>query len=118
MDYRFIEKDPIIDVVRTAYAKAGSPPLARLERESGVCAGTIANWLYGETRKPQNWSVGAVLAALGVDTTARWEDTQRPVYINQTAIKTLVQEHLRKALARKAQAAGDKVVVLHDRRAS
>ena len=62
--YSFIEKDPVIDTLRT--------PLTRkhittkdLAAPSGVSQGTIRNWFYGETRRPSHATVKAVAIALG-----------------------------------------------------
>lgn len=68
-DYRFIDKDPVIDVIRTEaqrYGNLGHEQLAKLSLESGVSVSTIHNWFFGETRRPQSLSTRFVLEALGV----------------------------------------------------
>jgi hypothetical protein len=62
--YRFLDKDPIIDAIRTCvqdekltYHKVG--------QISGVADATLSNWFDGETRKPNNCTVTAVSSALG-----------------------------------------------------
>lgn len=68
-DYRFIDKDPVIDVIRTAMQRGGNLGAGHIDRiayESGVSAGTIYNWLHGDTRRPQSLSTRFVLEACGV----------------------------------------------------
>lgn len=65
-DYRFIDKDPAIDVVRTAYYDAGVS-IDSVAAEARVSRTTIYNWLYGRVRRPQRWTVERVLGALGVE---------------------------------------------------
>lgn len=62
--YSFIDKDPVIDVVRTVIQDSGKT-LKWISDESGVSTNTIAHWLYGETRQPKHASINAVLMALG-----------------------------------------------------
>lgn len=68
-DYRFIDKDPIIDMIRTEAQRHGplkGGQIERLAEESGVSSGTIRNWFFGETKRPQSLSTRFVLEALGV----------------------------------------------------
>ena len=62
--YNFIDKDPVIDLMRTVSEKQeiGIP---RIAAQSGVSEGTIRNWFYGKTKKPQFATVAAVMAAMG-----------------------------------------------------
>ena len=62
--YSFVDKDPIIDEVRTVFQDAG---VTRqwIENESGVTANTLHAWFEGKTRRPQAASINAVLRALG-----------------------------------------------------
>lgn len=62
--YRFIDKDPIIDAVRTV-CEDEHLNNNRVHEISGVASGTLNNWFGGVTRKPQNSTVTAVTAALG-----------------------------------------------------
>ena len=69
-DYRHIDKDPIIDLIRTEFQNlnGGKIPAEFIERvavESGVSVGTIRNWLFGDTRRPQHLTVRFVLDAIG-----------------------------------------------------
>ena len=63
--YRWIDKDPIIDAVRTV-VKAGEKLKNNMVHDiSGVSATTLDNWFEGATRRPQNSTVTAVTSALG-----------------------------------------------------
>jgi transcriptional regulator with XRE-family HTH domain len=62
--YRFTNKDPIIDRLRTIIADQGAT-LNYIERKSGVCANTLRNWFHGKTKRPQHATVAAVAAVLG-----------------------------------------------------
>lgn len=73
-DYRFIDKDPIIDVIRTAIQATGAK-IRQLSNNSGVAEITIRNWLEGDTRRPQRLTSEFVLRALGVETTYVWQDS-------------------------------------------
>lgn len=69
VDYRFIDKDPIIDVIRTAMQRRGniSPEqINRIAYDAGIHPGTLNNWLNGETRRPLSITTRFVLEALGV----------------------------------------------------
>ena len=74
-DYRHIEKDPIIDLIRTVIQmRCGGHDIPygfinRLSVRSGVSTGAIHNWLFGETKRPQQLSTKFVLSALDVETT-------------------------------------------------
>jgi hypothetical protein len=68
-DYRFIDKDPVIDVIRTAFQKKGNlshEQILRVSYDSGVSASAIEAWLFGDTRRPQSLSTRFVLETLGV----------------------------------------------------
>jgi hypothetical protein len=62
--YSFIDKDPIIDEVRTMVNDSGVN-YAWIEEHSGVTAATLRNWFGGPTRKPQAATLNAVARALG-----------------------------------------------------
>lgn len=71
MEYRWIEKDPCIDIVRQAL-ELSTLDIYRVSEETykhgrGVAVSTIQNWLYGKTCRPQRYSLEAVLNALGAD---------------------------------------------------
>src|SRR5215472_5903023 len=68
-DYRFIDKDPVIDVIRTEMQRFGTlnhNQIARIAYGSGVSPSTIHNWLFGDVRRPQSLSTRFVLQELGV----------------------------------------------------
>jgi DNA transposition AAA+ family ATPase len=62
--YNFIDKDPMIDEIRTIVEKSGAS-YKWVNQESGVSTGTIAKWFDGETRRPQAATMNAVLRSLG-----------------------------------------------------
>src|SRR3974390_814393 len=62
--YNFVDKDPIIDFIRTVVQNSGLS-YAELEIRSGVHKQTISNWLFGSTKRPQAASLNAVLRACG-----------------------------------------------------
>lgn len=64
--YMFRNKDPIIDKLRTI-VKDSMISYVELSANSGVSTGTLHNWFYGETRRPQFASTMAVARALGYD---------------------------------------------------
>ena len=66
--YSFVDKDPVIDSLRTlvqreGFAKKGG--LRRLSLLSDVSETAMANWFSGPTRRPQNASIEAVARAMG-----------------------------------------------------
>ena len=62
--YRFIDKDPVIDAVKTV-VQAEHLKNSAVHAISGVATATLDNWFDGPTRQPQNSTVTAVTAALG-----------------------------------------------------
>jgi DNA-binding phage protein len=64
--YSFVEKDPIIDKVRTIVARTKTS-YATIESESGVTRSTVHAWFHGKTMRPQFATVAAVISALGYD---------------------------------------------------
>jgi hypothetical protein len=68
-DYRFIDKDPVIDVIRTEaqrYGNLSHRQLSQIAMDSGVSVSTLQNWFNGDTRRPQSLSTRFVLQALNV----------------------------------------------------
>lgn len=61
--YSFVDKDPIIDLVRTLIQHQHHS-IKKISEDSGVNQGTIMNWIYGTTKRPQAASLNAVLRAL------------------------------------------------------
>lgn len=62
--YSFVDKDPIIDEIRTIVGASGAS-YKWIEDESGVTATTLYAWFLGKTKKPQAATINAVLRALG-----------------------------------------------------
>jgi lambda repressor-like predicted transcriptional regulator len=62
--YNFIDKDPVIDQLRTAIQDSGMS-WSEISHNSGVSVSCLRNWFHGETRKPQNATIEAVLRAIG-----------------------------------------------------
>jgi len=62
--YLFRDKDPIIDLVRTAVQDSGLN-YTQLEWKSGVHKRTIYAWFHGETKRPQAATINAVLRGIG-----------------------------------------------------
>lgn len=62
--YNFVDKDPIIDRLRTIIQREGMSYPEIAER-SGVTVQTMYNWFSGPTRRPQYATVIAVAHALG-----------------------------------------------------
>ena len=60
--YAFIDKDPVIDQVRTVVQGFGETH-AQISRASGVSSGTLHNWFAGPTKRPQFATINAVLRA-------------------------------------------------------
>jgi hypothetical protein len=62
--YRFIDKDPIIDAMRTV-VQGEHLKNSAVHSISGVATATLDNWFNGATRRPQNSTVMAAMTALG-----------------------------------------------------
>jgi DNA-binding phage protein len=62
--YNFVDKDPIIDKVRTLITQL-NVTLAYVGNKSGVTTQTMRNWFDGQTCRPQFATVNAVARALG-----------------------------------------------------
>lgn len=64
-NYRFLDKNPIIDAVRTVVKSEEHLKNNHVHQISGVATATLDNWFEGTTRKPQNATVCQVTASLG-----------------------------------------------------
>lgn len=62
--YNFVDKDPVIDKMRTMVKREGLR-YGEISALSGVSASTMTNWFDGKTRRPQYATVMAVIRALG-----------------------------------------------------
>lgn len=69
--YRFIDKDPDMDMVIAAIGNSGlsSEKIEELTVQIGrkVSASTIIGWTYGKTKRPQNFTLNSVMIALGYE---------------------------------------------------
>lgn len=69
--YRFIDKDPDMDMVVAAIGNSGlsSEKIEALTISIGrkVSASTIIGWTYGKTKRPQNYTLNSVMIALGYE---------------------------------------------------
>lgn len=64
--YRFIEKDPIIDRMRTIVQDEGLyKNLQAVHEISGISATTLHAWFHGDTRRPQHSTIAALVTSLG-----------------------------------------------------
>lgn len=73
--YVFRDKDPAIDALRTLVqdangGKLNGVGLTAIETGGGPKAGTMRNWFFGKTRRPQNATLEAAGRALGFQ--RRW----------------------------------------------
>jgi transcriptional regulator with XRE-family HTH domain len=76
-DYRFVDKDPVVDVVRAAFARKGNLSHTQIQKvayDSGVSASAINGWLFGDVRRPWSLSTRFVLEALGVEIGYTFDD--------------------------------------------
>jgi len=63
--YNFVDKDPMIDALRTVVKAENHLTDGRASAISGVSTTTFHNWFEGTTRRPQNATATQVAAALG-----------------------------------------------------
>jgi hypothetical protein len=64
-NYRFLDKDPIIDAIKTVVRSNEKLNNNHAHRITGVTSGTFDSWFEGGTRRPQNATISQVAAALG-----------------------------------------------------
>lgn len=64
--YNFVDKDPVIDLVRTT-VEDSKLSYQKIHEDSGVSVTTLRNWFYKKTRRPQFCTVAAVVRACGED---------------------------------------------------
>jgi len=70
--YRFIDKDPVIDELRTIVQDEGLYKRLRIVAElSNLSPSTLSALFHGATRKPQNATVMAIATCLGYERTWR-----------------------------------------------
>lgn len=63
--YNFVDKDPAIDLSRTAVEDSGLS-YREISETSGVSTTTLYNWYHGKTRRPQFATMAEVLLTCGV----------------------------------------------------
>jgi transcriptional regulator with XRE-family HTH domain len=64
--YNYIDKNPVIDKVRTLIQDEGLfKQLGIVHEISGVSTSTLDNWFHGTTRSPQHATIAAVATSLG-----------------------------------------------------
>lgn len=64
--YNMIDKNPVIDKVRTLIQDEGLiKNLSAVHEISGVSTSTLDNWFNGHTRSPQHATIAAVITSLG-----------------------------------------------------
>lgn len=64
--YNFVDKDPIIDEMRTIMQKENLSS-GRVQELGGPSAATIEGWFGGKTRRPQHATAMAFIRACGYD---------------------------------------------------
>lgn len=62
--YPFIDKDPVIDVLRTMKRDTGMSD-TEITAAGGPATGTLKGWFGGKTRRPQFATVAASAVAMG-----------------------------------------------------
>ncbi len=82
--YNFRDHDPILDQIDRLYEKAGHDmqkrgTLQNIADETGVGAGTLRNWRFRKTRRPQYATVAAVVRALGGQVVVVYQNKKIPV---------------------------------------
>ena len=71
--YSFVDKDPAIDIARTAIQDCGLT-YREVSELSDVSETTLVGWFHGKTRRPQHATIMAVMQGIGYE--QRW--TKRP----------------------------------------
>lgn len=64
--YNFVDKDPIIDKLRTII-RDENLDYNEIAEKAGVRVTTIMAWFYGLTRRPQFATIKAICVAVGYD---------------------------------------------------
>ncbi len=68
--YNYVDKNPVIDKVRTLIQDEGLFKELKIVHEiSGVSTSTLDNWFNGTTRSPQHATIAAVITSLGYEET-------------------------------------------------
>ena len=77
-DYRWLDKDPIVDVLRNLIQKDGRTP-SELADKARLARGTVLGLFFGNTRKPHHSTVTSLASALGYK--IHWTATGSPTII-------------------------------------
>jgi transcriptional regulator with XRE-family HTH domain len=85
--YNFVDKDPMIDQVRTIIQDSHLTYKA-ISEASGVGSHTISKWLDGATKKPQAATFNAVLRACG------YKLSIRPIAEAEVVAPTINMRHV------------------------
>lgn len=103
MEYRFIDKDPVIDLIRTAIAEAGLYDNTRSRRslceKARIHPSTLDNILYGKTRHPQHRTVAAIFKALGIVTRRFWRDDGHELKTAQNIWRSFIKRQKERKVA-------------------
>lgn len=62
--YSFVDKDPILDAIKTAKSEAQMTN-DQIKEASNVTVSTLRAWDFGATKRPQFTTASAVIRALG-----------------------------------------------------
>ena len=62
--YNFVNKDPVIDKLRTRMQDTGTT-YKQIHEKSNVSKACLAGWFQGKTRRPQHATIVAVARAMG-----------------------------------------------------
>lgn len=74
--YRFVDKDPVIDQMRTVLSDEGLiERLGIAATLSSLSPSTLRNWFHGDTRRPQHASIMAVMTSVGYEN--KWVRSRR-----------------------------------------
>lgn len=64
--YRFLSKDPVIDLWRTAKEQS-KLSFEEIAAKSGITKNTLMRWDFGETRRPQHITLRFAMSACGYE---------------------------------------------------
>lgn len=66
--YRFIDKNPVIDIIRTAIQDEGLIKKLQVVADlASLSRTTIPGWIHGDVRDPRHSSIMAVMTSLGYE---------------------------------------------------
>jgi transcriptional regulator with XRE-family HTH domain len=107
--YNMVDKDPAIDRIRTIVQDEGLfTNLSAVADISSVSASTLNNWFHGETMRPQNATIQAVLSSLGYKTEYVKEkdiDVEKERKAGKTWLEKRAEERVKEAPAKRKKKA-------------